>query len=105
MRDLEREASFDEFAGLVRVENTPMQKLIERQGSERDKEVIRIRFTPWIFMYWTYELEATGERREGSRSFLLRYRLPDWLFDPLFLRLTGLRQLIAADAAAPKGDA
>jgi ABC-type nitrate/sulfonate/bicarbonate transport system permease component/ribosomal protein S18 acetylase RimI-like enzyme len=104
VREMGHSAGVNEFVGLVRVENTPMQKLIERQGSARDKEVARLKLTPWIFSYWVWELDAEGNRARGRPRWMLRFKIPDLVFDPLVLRLSGLHQAIAVDGVPPKGE-
>lgn len=104
VREMGQRAGVQEFVGLVRVENTPMQKLIERQGSVREKEVASLKVTPWIFLYWIRGLGADSKRTQGRGRFMLRFKLPDLIFDPLFLRLSGLRQAMTMDGVLPKGE-
>ncbi len=82
----------------VRVENTPVQKLLERLGSDRSKQFHLFRLSPWIFLYRSWQLEGEDKRIAGSGKWQLTVKVPGLVFDPLIQRIVG-RKISSADKA------
>lgn len=90
LRDLGASMGLQRICGTVLVQNTPVQKLIERQGSIRSEESILVRITPWIFIRRTWRLSEQARRLQGRGGKLsMRFKVPEILSDPLLERLFG----------------
>ncbi len=90
MRELGADLNIRRVCGSVVVQNTPIQKLIERQGSVRTEEFVLVRLTPWIYLRWTWPLDGQSRRVEDAPGqFSVRFKVPEVLSDPLLLRVFG----------------
>jgi NitT/TauT family transport system permease protein len=95
----------ERICGTVLVQNTPMMKLAERQGSIRDQEHILIRITPWIFIRRIWALDAQGRKEEKSGRLSIKFKVPEFLSDPIMKKIFGRGIVETERAWQPQGEA
>lgn len=93
IREIGKGLGINRICGTVLVQNTPMHKLIERQGATRIQEIVAVKVTPWVFMRWTWQLDGEGGRKPGSGRPSIRLKYPEIFWDPLLVSFWGRTRL------------
>lgn len=105
IRELGEQVGLRRICGTVLVQNTPMLKLVERQGSRRVQEFVLVRLTPYVFIRWIWAWDPVRRARLGRGRLSVRFKIPKFLSDPRMQRLLHVRVLKSERAWQPKGEA
>ncbi|HZW02302.1 MAG TPA: GNAT family N-acetyltransferase, partial [Anaerolineaceae bacterium] len=105
IRELGSQVGLQRICGTVLVDNTPVLKLVERQGSVRVQEFLLVRLTPYVFIRWGWRWDAARRARAGRARLSVRFKIPKFLSDPRLQRLLRLRLLKSDRIWQPKGEA
>lgn len=105
IRELGEQVGLRRVCGTVLVQNTPVLKLVERQGSQRVQEFVLLRLTPFVFVRWAWAWDPARRARSGPGRLSVRFKIPKFLSDPRLQRLLRLRVLKSDRVWQPKGEA